>query len=267
MQDESSLLSITQFSKMTGVSQSTLRYYDQIGLFSPAAKGYNNYRYYAPYQMITLNFVTVMSELGVPLDQIKDLTKSRTPQNILDILMERERALDKELGKLQAAYSMIHTFQRNIQAGKQADVKQISKIYKEESSIVLGPLNDWKDENSFYRVFSLFCKLMSENKNHFHYPIGGYYENLSDLKQAPSHPTRYFMMDPNGKDSVESGHYLVGYVHGYYGETGDLMERIDAYASETGLDLKGPVYVIYLLNEVSMMERDQYLAQVSVRVS
>ena len=267
MLDESSMLSIKQFSEMTGVSQSTLRYYDHIGLFTPAGRGVNNYRYYVPYQMIALNFVTVLSDLGVPLSKIKSLAKSRTPHDIVDLLMEREIALDKELKKLQAAYSLIHTFQHNIRAGENADANQITMSYKEEDPIVLGSPNNWEDKETFYDTFSYFCKLMAEDKNHLHYPIGGYFEDIDAFKQAPSHPTRYFMEDPNGKDSIAAGHYLIGYVHGYYGDMGDIVERINSYVSESRLKLTGPVYVIYLLNEVSLLERDQYLAQVSVRVS
>ena len=39
-------MTIKEFSNITGIKSQTLRYYDQIGLFSPEHRGENGYRYY-----------------------------------------------------------------------------------------------------------------------------------------------------------------------------------------------------------------------------
>lgn len=39
-------LTTAQFAKLHGVNKRTLHYYDDIGLFSPRAKGENGYRFY-----------------------------------------------------------------------------------------------------------------------------------------------------------------------------------------------------------------------------
>jgi effector-binding domain-containing protein len=63
------------------------------------------------------------------------------------------------------------------------------------------------------------------------------------------------------------GKYLIGYKKGYYGENGDLPQRMVAYAEEHELVIKGPVCTVYLLDEVSMIDPDQYVARISVAVS
>jgi len=45
-----------------------------------------------------------------------------------------------------------------------------------------------------------------------------------------------------------------------------MPEQLTAYAREHGLTCEGPVYVIYLLDEICIREPTEYLAQVSVRV-
>ena len=90
-------LSIKKFSKFTQVSQSALRYYDKMGLLCPVKRGKNNYRYYEPFQIITLNFINVLVMLGVPLLKIKDLVKKRTPENIVDLLSKQEIELNRTL--------------------------------------------------------------------------------------------------------------------------------------------------------------------------
>ena len=73
------LLSIKAFAKYTGAKQSTLRFYDEIGLLSPSERGEeNNYRYYRPSQSMTLSFINVLIELGVPLADIKEMSDGRT---------------------------------------------------------------------------------------------------------------------------------------------------------------------------------------------
>ena len=56
-------------------------------------------------------------------------------------------------------------------------------------------------------------------------------------------------------------------MRGYYGEFGDLAQRMAEYSKEHDLIIKGPVYTIYLLDEISIAEKTQYLSQTSVAVS
>jgi DNA-binding transcriptional MerR regulator len=57
---EDNLLNISDFSRIVGISPSTLRYYDTIGLFPPAVVGSENnnrYRYYSPMQITTVKII------------------------------------------------------------------------------------------------------------------------------------------------------------------------------------------------------------------
>ena len=47
-------LTTAQFAKLHGVNKRTLHYYDDIGLFSPRAKGENGYRFYDAAQRGTI---------------------------------------------------------------------------------------------------------------------------------------------------------------------------------------------------------------------
>lgn len=56
MKKEMIKLTIAQFAKLHNVNKRTLHYYDHIGLFSPAYKGENGYRYYDYSQSIDFEF-------------------------------------------------------------------------------------------------------------------------------------------------------------------------------------------------------------------
>jgi MerR family transcriptional regulator, thiopeptide resistance regulator len=65
--------SIAQVARMSKVTSRTLRHYDEIGLLPPARVGANGYRYYEQEQLLRLQQILVMRELGVGLDAIAEI--------------------------------------------------------------------------------------------------------------------------------------------------------------------------------------------------
>jgi DNA-binding transcriptional MerR regulator len=65
---------IGEFSKLAQVSGRLLRYYDELGLFSPEhTDPQSGYRYYSAQQLPRLNRILVLKELGLSLEQIARL--------------------------------------------------------------------------------------------------------------------------------------------------------------------------------------------------
>jgi DNA-binding transcriptional MerR regulator len=62
--------SIQQVARMAGITARTLRYYDEIGLLPPATVGSNGYRYYERPQMLRLQEVLLLRDLGLDLETI-----------------------------------------------------------------------------------------------------------------------------------------------------------------------------------------------------
>ena len=264
---ESTLLSIKEFSDFTGVSQSTLRYYDEIGLLPPAVRGDNNYRYYVPFQIIKLNYISVFVNLGVPLSTIKEMDADRTPESVIGLLGRQEGKINYQLYELQTAYSIIHTFRENIQAGLSVRDGEMGIEELDESHYVLGRTNNFIEGDTFYEEFVRFCQTAEEYRINLRFPIGGHHDDIDSFMRVPNRPDRFFSQDPLGNRVRPGGKYLVGYRQDYYGEFGDLPERMAGYAEEHNLVFKGPVHVIYLFDEVSMTEPGQYLSRISVNVS
>jgi len=263
--DHTTMLSIKDFSDFTGISESTLRYYDKIGLLSPSRRGENRYRYYLPVQAILANFIRVLINLGVPLATIKEMNTRRTPQSMLALLAEQETKLNTRLRDLQTAYSIIHTYRDNIQAGIFAREHDICVQELDEGRLILGDPTDFSS-GTFYKTFMDFCNSIQKHNININYPVGGYHENMAVFADAPGQPTRFFSLDPYGQHTRKAGLYLVAYRRGYYGEFGDIAQKMFAHAQKNALAFHGPVFVIYLLDEVSTINPDQYLAQIMVGV-
>jgi DNA-binding transcriptional MerR regulator len=260
-------MSIKCFSRFTGVKQSTLRFYDEIGLLSPAGRGTeNNYRYYTPVQSKTLHFISVLIDLGVKLDDIKDMVKIRSPENIIELLSKQEVILDHSLYHLQTAYSIIHTLRKNIQQGIFAANDTIKEEILDEFHFILGPANDYHDTETYYKSYMVFAEAAQDYRINLRFPIGGYHYDMDTFLAAPNKPDKFFSLDPLGNCTSSVGRFLVAYKRGYYGDFGDMPERIAAYVKEHDLICEGPVYTIYLLDEICEPEQDQYLGRTSVRI-
>jgi DNA-binding transcriptional MerR regulator len=65
--------SIAQVARMSKVTSRTLRHYDDIGLLRPARVGGNGYRYYEREQLLSLQRILIMRELGLGLEAIAEI--------------------------------------------------------------------------------------------------------------------------------------------------------------------------------------------------
>ena len=261
-------MTIKDFSNFTGIDVPTLRYWDNIGLFCPEKRGpENGYRYYSLNQVIAVNFITVLKDLNVPLCEIGDIEKTRTPEAIIEMLEKQERLLDKRMQQLRDAYSIIHTRREMIKRGLKANFSDITVRSMPEKKIIIGPSNNFEEGKAFYEPFKRFCNSASDLRIHLSYPIGGLHNSSDSFLSAPEKPDHFFSIDPSGNVEVPAGNYVVGYIRGYYGELGDFPGRMAAYVQEHSLSLVGPLYHSYLHDEIVTNDPSEYISQISIRIN
>jgi DNA-binding transcriptional MerR regulator len=64
---------ISQVARMSGVTARTLRHYDELGLLRPARVSANGYRWYGREELLRLQRILLLRQLGVPLPQIAQI--------------------------------------------------------------------------------------------------------------------------------------------------------------------------------------------------
>ena len=262
------ILSIQEFSKLSGVEASTLRYWDEIGIFTPLKRDPDNkYRYYSSAQLLALNFVTVLSALDIPLKTIAELRRVRDPEMLLTLLEKQEQQMDMEMRRLRLRYSIIHARRELINLGAKADEGTLAIAQFDEKPIILWPRNEYNEGETFIEPLSSFISQTSELHINLSFPVGGCYDSMEGFTKFPERPDYFISVDPTGKHTRKAGEYLVGYARGYYGDLGDLPGRMLDYANEQRLNLAGPVYTLYLFDETCVTDPSQYLAQCSIAVS
>lgn len=89
--------SISQVSKMAGISARTLRHYHEIGLLAPASVSANGYRWYGRSELRRLQRILLLRDLDVPLSDInavlagEDGEASALRRHLALITAERDR--------------------------------------------------------------------------------------------------------------------------------------------------------------------------------
>lgn len=89
------MMTIKKISEVSGVSARTLRYYDEIGLFSPTEKSDAGYRLYDEASLEILQQILYFREMSIPLNTIKEII--RNPDlDTTNILKMQKKMLEAE---------------------------------------------------------------------------------------------------------------------------------------------------------------------------
>jgi len=102
--------SIAEVARISNVTSRTLRHYDEIGLLPPAYVGGNGYRYYEREQLLVLQEILVLRELGLGLDVIGKTLSGE--QDRLDALRRHHQRLLVERDRFDR---LAHTVAKSIE--------------------------------------------------------------------------------------------------------------------------------------------------------
>src|SRR5215467_3801754 len=103
---------VGELSRLTGVTVRALHHYDEIGLVRPSQRTAAGYRLYDEPDVLRLQQVLVLRELGVPLDQIAGVIDAATDRAALlrghrAALAEKRARLDAMLSAVDAALAVL----------------------------------------------------------------------------------------------------------------------------------------------------------------
>lgn len=122
---------IGEFAKITGLSITTLRYYDEIDLFKPEEIDlFTNYRYYNISQIEDVKVINDLKEIGFSLEEIKKYWNNFSNQIMLEKkqeLLSEQEVISEKIKKLDIMRSHINNgkIMKNINQKEEVKVKSI----------------------------------------------------------------------------------------------------------------------------------------------
>jgi DNA-binding transcriptional MerR regulator len=121
--------SIAGVARMSGVTSRTLRHYDEIGLLPPAWVGGNGYRYYEEDDLLRLQQILLLRELGLGLTEITNIVDRQTDQ--VEALRAHHKRLLAEQDRLAALAGTVARTIAELQ--ERRDGSDMPKINKPEN--------------------------------------------------------------------------------------------------------------------------------------
>lgn len=105
--------SIAEVARMSKVTSRTLRHYDAVGLLTPAWVADNGRRYYDRDQLMRLQQILLLRELGLGLEAIAEALARRSPTGPVEAL---RRHRDWLLAEQQRIGRLVHTVETTIES-------------------------------------------------------------------------------------------------------------------------------------------------------
>ena len=117
---EQGLHNIGQAAALTGVSAKMIRHYESIGLITPAARTFANYRLYNEADLHRLRFIKRARSLGFAVKQIEALLAlwddpQRTSAEVKQLARAHAAELGEKIRELQAMQRTLETLARRCQ--------------------------------------------------------------------------------------------------------------------------------------------------------
>lgn len=115
------MFSIGEFSRLTGLTVKTLRFYHEKGILVPACvDDQTGYRYYCDRQIDRARIITSLRGLEFTLEQISSILGNQDETDILDHLEQQKALLDEKMRKYKLIVSSLDQIIRNEREARMA---------------------------------------------------------------------------------------------------------------------------------------------------
>lgn len=271
MNRQNKLLTIGQFAAMHGINKKTLMWYDEIGLFRPAAiNPENGYRYYDYHQSPVLETILLLRDLDVSIHEIQDFMKDRSAGNLKQLLEEKMADLDKQIAHLQAVRTTLSAHRQNMDTLLTMDLSEISVVEREERCLVTVEIDR---DTSFEREVELITAETEKYQlGRLHKASYGSMISVSSLLSGRYDDySRLFIEIPflsyrAGLHMAPGGKYLRAFCKGEWDRLPKRYQEIFDYAREHGLTPYGYSYEMGI-NENVIERIEDYIVQIEIPIT
>jgi MerR family transcriptional regulator, copper efflux regulator len=107
-------VTIGDLARTAGTTPKTIRYYEQLGLLRPPARGENRYRYYDDAHVQQLRFIRRAQRLGLSLGEIGQLMELARQARCNELRSALDDLFDRKIREYELKASALKTLQREL---------------------------------------------------------------------------------------------------------------------------------------------------------
>lgn len=260
-------LTVSQFAKLHNVNKRTLHYYDEIGIFSPDYKGDNGYRYYDYMQGVDFEYIKMLKELNMGLDEIKKYIDNPNEEDFKEIAEVKIKEIDQEIKLLNRKKEVLDDKLQKLNKCDEVRKKNNIKVVEcEEEKFFYTPFKFEDDDlkqlishikdvwtvDEYCKGIGSFVSVEKIQRGEFEEYDGLFIEMLDDINSDNT------IIKPKGK-------YICAYHMGDWDTLPDFYGKIVKYANENNLTLVGYSFEIGM-NDFAISDMKDYITQIMIRV-
>lgn len=257
-------LTTGQFAKLHNVNRRTLHYYDSIGLISPEYKGENNYRYYNSLQSMDFEYIRMLKELNMSIEEIKQYTENPNVQDFVSIIDTKTTEIENQVKELERIKDLLLKKKKQLLLVENVTDTDIRIVECEQKEILTVSFS-FKDND----MSELFLRIKEEWGIEQCRAGVGSYISLDKIKRGcfDDYDGLFTVSLCSRKDAVvqPAGKYLCGYIRGDWNRLPELYAQMLHYADNHQLCLVGNAYETGMNDFVISDEKD-YVTQILIKI-
>lgn len=269
MNQNSVYLTTGQFAELMEVSKHTLFYYDKIGVFQPALKKENGYRYYSIYQAETFSVITVLKEIGVSLEEIQSYLNKRSPQLFISLLQSERQKLEEKIHHLTQLHTMMKEKEELTKEALLHETHSIRIEKCEPRYLYATPIQDSSDLAEYYQTIATHYNELKKRKSEQKYSDALLFKT-EDLLEEITASAGFVYTEVSNRNqanlTIKGEEFLVSYYEGSEEDLSEGYSELLAYAQEKEYHLGEYVLEELVLDELSRRSMDEYVYKLSVRI-
>lgn len=260
-------LTVSQFAKLHNVNKRTLHYYDEIGIFSPDYKGDNGYRYYDYMQGVDFEYIKMLKELNMGLDEIKRYIDNPNEEDFKEIAEVKIKEINQEIKLLNRRKEVLEDKLQKLSKCDEVRNKNYIKVVEcEEEKFFYTPFKFEDDDlkqlishikdvwtvDEYCKGIGSFVSVEKIQRGEFEEYDGLFIEMLDDIDSDN------MIIKPKGK-------YICAYHIGDWDTLPKFYGEIVEYAEKNNLKLIGYSFEIGM-NDFVISDMEDYITQIMIRV-
>ncbi|MCU5522490.1 MerR family transcriptional regulator [Bacillus cereus] len=265
---------IGEMAKMHNIAESTLRYYDEKGIFHPSTVDpQTNYRYYTIDQFSLLDTIKFLRQLNIPLKEIKKYIDERNPAYALNLLEKQQEMMLKKQREIEYALAKmehrIHLIKEATKAkAEQMVIKEIPP--RKITAIAVAP--NTTDDMFEYYIHSLQKNMRQMDDSLFSGDIGvtvakkGLMQNEFQAYSSVFILLDYMPFEVQSSDEIKEGMFACVYHHGPYEETDETYKKLMKYIDQEGYEISGDAIEIALIDWSVTEDPEEQVTEIQIPI-
>lgn len=121
---------VGEIASITGLTIRTLRYYDQIDLFSPSQYTESGHRLYTKSDLSKLHQILALKQIGLSLDDIKSVMRNKEKGSATNIIATQITRIKKDIEVQQNLLYELESALKTISSKKKMSVEELTKLLR-----------------------------------------------------------------------------------------------------------------------------------------